>query len=46
MSGSIGWFVYIDFDKKKLVFDVETGVNRSLNQDANSRVIFSSEFAS
>lgn len=43
-AGSIGWFVYIDFDKKKLVFDVETGVNRSLNQDANSRVIFSSEF--
>lgn len=43
-TGGIGWFIYIDFREKKLVFDVETGVNRTSSQDINSRAIFSSEF--
>ena len=43
-SGGIGWFIYIDIEQQKLVFDVEVGVNRSANQNINSRVIFSSEF--
>ena len=44
VSGEIGWFIYIDIEQQKLVFDVEVGVNRSANQEINSRVIFSSEF--
>lgn len=43
-SGSIGWFIYIDINLKKLVFDVEIGVDRTATQDNNSRVIFCSEF--
>lgn len=44
VSGEIGWFIYIDIEQQKLVFDVEVGVDRSANQEINSRVIFSSEF--
>ena len=43
-TGGIGWFIYIDFREKKLVFDVETGVNRTSSQNINSIAIFSSEF--
>lgn len=43
-AGGIGWFIYIDFREKKLVFDVETGINRTSSQNINSIAIFSSEF--
>ncbi len=42
--GSIGWFIYLDPKAKKLIFDVEVGVDRTSAQNINSRVIFSSEF--
>lgn len=43
-TGEIGWFIYLDPKVKKLIFDVEVGVNRAATQSVNSRVIFSSEF--
>lgn len=38
----LGWEVYLDIDKKKFIFDVVEGVDRTKN--LNSRVIFSEEF--
>lgn len=38
----IGCEVYLDLDRKKFVFDVVEGINRT--NDFNSRVIFSEEF--
>ncbi|WP_251860387.1 hypothetical protein [Clostridium sp. Marseille-Q2269] len=38
----IGWEVYLDLDKKKFIFDIAEGVDRTTN--VNSRVIFSEEF--
>ncbi len=43
-TGEIGWFIYLDPKTKKLIFDVEVGINRAATQSINSRVIFSSEF--
>lgn len=43
-SGGIGWFIYIDHKAKQLIFDVETGKDRTASQNINSRVIFSSDF--
>ncbi|MDU4953643.1 MAG: siphovirus ReqiPepy6 Gp37-like family protein [Clostridium sp.] len=43
-TGGIGWFIYIDFYAKKLIFDVETGMNKTESQSDNTRVVFSSEF--
>lgn len=40
----LGWEVYLDLDRKKFIFDVVEGVNRTIEQDVNSRVIFSDEF--
>lgn len=41
-STGLGWEVYLDIDKKKFIFDVVEGINRT--NDFNSRVIFSEEF--
>ncbi|MEG0642140.1 MAG: siphovirus ReqiPepy6 Gp37-like family protein [Clostridium sp.] len=43
-SGGIGWFIYLDHKNKQIIFDVEEGINRTVSQNLNSRVIFSSEF--
>ena len=43
-SGGIGWFIYIDHKAKQLIFDVETGKDRTASQNINSRAIFSSDF--
>lgn len=40
----LGFKVEFDISNKKLVFKVFKGVDRSINQDANQRVIFSKEF--
>ena len=39
-----GWEIYVDLKKKKLVFDIVTGTDRSYGQSENSRVIFSRDF--
>ena len=39
-----GWEIYVDLKKKKLVFDIVEGVDRSYGQSENSRVIFSRDF--
>lgn len=39
-----GWEIYADLKKKKLVFDMVEGVDRSYGQSENSRVIFSRDF--
>ena len=39
-----GWEIYVDLKKKKLVFDIVTGTDRSYSQSENSRVIFSRDF--
>lgn len=39
-----GWEIYADLKKKKLVFDIIEGVDRSYSQSENSRVIFSHDF--
>lgn len=39
-----GWEIYVDLKKKKLVFDIVEGVDRSYSQSENSRVIFSRSF--
>lgn len=38
----LGWEVYLDIDKKKFIFDVVEGIDRT--KDFDSRVIFSEEF--
>lgn len=43
-STGIGWEIYLDLDKKKFIVDIIEGVNRTIDQDINSRVIFSDEF--
>ncbi|GAB6169701.1 hypothetical protein JCM1393_21610 [Clostridium carnis] len=43
-STGLGWFIYLDVKAKKLIFDVEVGVNRTISQSINSRVIFNSDF--
>lgn len=43
-TAGLGWEVYLDIDRKKFIFDVVEGVNRTIEQDVNSRVIFSDEF--
>lgn len=40
----IGWEIYVDLKKKKLIFDIVEGVDRSYSQSENSRVIFSRDF--
>lgn len=40
----IGWEIYADLHRKKLVFDVVEGIDRSYSQSENSRVIFSKGF--
>lgn len=39
-----GWEIYADLKKKRLVFDIVEGVDRSYSQSENSRVIFSRDF--
>lgn len=41
-----GWEIFIDLNRRNLVFDVIPGVDRTTGQDKNSRVIFSMEFES
>lgn len=41
-----GWEVYIDLSKRQLIFDMIEGVDRSVSQDKNSRVILSRDFES
>jgi len=43
--GEVGWFLYLEPKAKKLIFEVETGINRIAAQSVNSRVIFSSEYS-
>ena len=43
--GNIGWFIYLDAEKKKFIFDIELGIDRTAEQKINSRVIFSSEYS-
>ncbi len=40
----IGWEIYADIKRKRLVFDIAEGVDRSYGQSENSRVIFSRSF--
>lgn len=40
----LGLEVYLDLDKKKFIFDVIEGINRTIEQEENSKVIFSDEF--
>lgn len=40
----MGWEIYADIKKKRLVFDIVEGVDRSYSQSENSRVIFSRDF--
>ncbi len=39
-----GWEIYVDLKKKKLIFDIVEGVDRSYSQSESSRVIFSYSF--
>ncbi len=39
-----GWEIYVDLKKKKLIFDIVEGIDRSYSQSENSRVIFSRSF--
>ena len=41
-----GWEIYIDLDNRRLVFDYVSGVDRSVNQNDNSRVILSRDYES
>lgn len=40
----LGWFIYLDVKNKKLIFEVEEGIDRTEGQSQNSRVIFSNDF--
>lgn len=40
----IGWEIFLDFKNKKFVFDIQVGVDRSVEQSVNSNIIFSSNF--
>lgn len=42
----IGWFMYLDYNNKKWVFDVKEGRNLTASQSINPPVIFSPEFDS
>lgn len=44
LVGGMGWDLTLDFANKKFVFDVIESVDRTANQDINSRAIFSMEF--
>lgn len=41
-----GWEIYIDLKNSKLIFDYIEGVDRSVSQSANSRVILSRDYES
>lgn len=41
-----GWEVYIDLSKRQFIFDMVEGVDRSVSQNKNSRVILSRDFES
>lgn len=41
-----GWEIFIDITNRKLVFDYMPGVDRSVNQSVNSRVILSRDYES
>lgn len=43
--GNIGWFVYLDAKNKRFIFETELGIDRTAEQNKNSRVIFSSEYS-
>lgn len=43
-GAGLGWFIYLDVKSKKLIFDVEIGIDRTESQNINSRIIFSSDF--
>lgn len=44
LVGGMGWDLTLDFINKKFVFDIIESVDRTVNQDINSRAIFSPEF--
>src|SRR5690554_7294205 len=44
MLSGIGWFVSVDYQSKKWVFDVKNGRDLTVNQAVNNPVIFSPEF--
>lgn len=46
MLTGLGWYVYLDLDNQKWVFDAREGVDRTEGQSTNSRVILSPEFDS
>lgn len=41
-----GWEIYIDLKNRQLIFDYVPGVDRSVNQSENSRVILSRDYES
>ena len=41
-----GWEIYIDLKNSKLIFDYVPGIDRSVSQSANSRVILSRDYES
>lgn len=41
---NLGWYVYLDLELKKWIFDIYNGRNFSVNQSINPPVIFSPEF--
>lgn len=41
-----GWEIYIDLKNRKLIFDYVAGIDRSVNQSENSRVILSRDYES
>lgn len=44
LSSGIGYRIRPDFKRKKLIFETYKGVNRTLSQGVNSRVIFSEAY--
>ena len=42
----VGWEIYIDLTNKQLVFDCVPGIDRSINQADNSRVILATQYES
>lgn len=44
LVSGLGWTVRLDLDNNKYVFDVVEGKDRTIEQDINSRAIFSTDF--
>ena len=43
-ANELGYKINLDLDNKQYVFEVYQGLDRSINQNANSKAIFSTEF--